>query len=276
MTQSILLSFFYWNRVDLDAMFAGTAKRSVFADSGAFSASTLGGEVTIASYADWLKRWERHFELYANLDVIGDWKATGDNQKRLEDLGLKPTPVFHWGSPFAELDRLCDLYPYIALGGIVKVPKRTSIPWLNECFRVRGKRSVKFHGFGVTGLDVMQAFDWASVDSSSWVAPQKFGVVSLFDGQKVRRAKYGANASASDRAFLRKGSTQSLLARNGVTSDLVLGRATPRDAAYQGMVAAHRMELALAARRPGFRMFLALANKNPQFDLVLEMEKANP
>jgi len=248
MRQAMLVSYYYFKRADFDALFAGFCEKpKVFADSGAFSAKSLGADITVGAYAAWVRRWSHHFEHYANLDVIGDWKATAKNQAKLESLGLAPVPVFHWGSPMAELDRLCERYSFIALGGIVKLPKRVAIPWVAECFRVAGKRAV-FHGFGATGLDLMQSFSWESFDSSSWVMPQKFGVVTLFDGRRLRRAKYGSNASSADSTFLRRGKTQALLSRNGVTSELLLGRAPKNAGEYQGMIAARRLERWLQAR----------------------------
>lgn len=143
----------------------------------------------------------------------------------------------------------------------MKLPKRIAIPHIAECFRVNAGRS-RFHGFGATGLDLMQSFPWESIDSSSWVMPQKFGVVTLFDGRRLRRAKYGANASSADSAFLRRGKTQALLSRNGVTSELLLGRAPKNAGEYQGMIAARRLERWLHARMKGAdrpTLYLAIA-----------------
>lgn len=259
--QHALVSYFYWKNADLAALFGDFAtKPCIFADSGAFSVRSQGAEVSLDKYADWLKKWGTVFTYYANLDVIGDVRETDANQKRLEDKGLTPIPVFHWGSPFAELDRLCSEYPYVALGGIARLQKRIALPWVAECFRVNGGRA-GFHGFGATGVELMQSFAWRSVDSSAWVMPQKFGIVSLFDGRKMTRAKYGANASRSDADFLRRTSTQSLLARNGITSELVLGRAPKNAGEYQGMIAIRRIEewMRRARRAKAPRVYLAIA-----------------
>lgn len=259
---SALISYYYWKKADFDALFAGfKSKPTIFADSGAFSAKTLGATISLADYAAWIKRWAHIFEHYATLDVIGDWKATDENQKRLEgDYGLRPVPAFHWGSPMAELDRLCDRYDYVALGAIARLPKRTSMPWLAECFRIGGKR-VGFHGFAATSFDLMRSFPWRSVDSSSWVVPQKFGSLELFDGTKTRRVKFGSNATNADSMFLRAARTQSLLNRNGITSELVLGRAPKNAGEYQGMIAARRIEQWLQSRTGTNtpRLYLAIA-----------------
>ncbi len=269
--QAALVSYYYWKRADFDALLAGFAtKPLLLADSGAFSAKSLGADISLPVYAAWLKKWEHLFTHYANLDVIGDWRATAVNQKALEEAhGLRPMPVFHWGSPLAELDRLVERYPYVALGGIARLPKRSAIPWVAECFKV-GRGRAKFHGFGVTGFETMSSFGWESCDSSSWVQPQKFGAVSLFDGKKTTRVRYG-RATAAGSAFLRRGKTQALLARNGITSALLLKQATPTEAAYQGMVSMRRLERQLKMRG-GPIVYLAISG-TAQVDLMKRYER---
>ena len=184
----ILLSYHYYKDTDLDALFAKyftPPYPEVFADSGAFSATSQGAVIDINDYAAWVKRWSHLLAVYSNLDVIGDAEQTERNQRTLEDAGLNPLPVFHTGSPLDALDSLIDRYPYIALGGMVpymRFPKRI-IPWLIQCFKRAQGRAV-FHGFGATSWVVVKSFPWYSVDSSSWGSGFRYGQVPIFEPSK--------------------------------------------------------------------------------------------
>ena len=72
-------------------------KVDLFLDSGAFSAMTQGVKIDIYEYIDFIKEHEDVLEVYANLDVIGSAEGTWKNQMIMEEAGLKPLPVFHYG-----------------------------------------------------------------------------------------------------------------------------------------------------------------------------------
>jgi hypothetical protein len=152
-----------------------------FADSGAHSARTLGLHLDVDSYATWLRKWQHHFTVYANLDVIYGPQATWNNQRALEDHGLSPMPVFHTGEPWSWLERyLEDGYTYIALGKLLGNPWTKLRPWLAKAFRIAGDTAV-FHGFGLTSLKALAEFPFYSVDSSSWGSAYRYGELVLFD-----------------------------------------------------------------------------------------------
>jgi hypothetical protein len=181
----ILLSYHYYRDVDLFDLFGKYFQKpwpDVFLDSGAYSAESQGAVIDIGAYAEWVKHHASIASAYANLDVIGDAVGTERNQRELERRGLRPLPVFHTGEPWSVLERLCDEYPYVALGGMVgKAKQRAQLQaWIAKAFGVAGDRTV-FHGFGLTVWDLMCAFRWYSVDSSSWGSGFRFGTVQLFD-----------------------------------------------------------------------------------------------
>ena len=162
----------------------------VFADSGGFSAETQGAVIAPQEYAAWVKRWAHLFSVYANLDVIGDAVGTAENQKRLEDMGLAPLPVFHVGENWDVLEGLVERYSYVALGGMVphmRFAKRL-IPWLIKAFTIAQGRAV-FHGFGAPSWEVISPLPWYSVDSSSWGQGFRYGQVPVFDNRKGRFEK---------------------------------------------------------------------------------------
>ena len=199
----ILLSYHYYKDTDLDALFAKyftPPYPDVFADSGGFSAMTQGATIDVNDYAAWVKRWQHLFNVYANLDVIGNPDATWRNQQILHDHGLDPLPVFHTGTDFSWLEHYVERYPYIALGGMVpymKFPNKI-MPWAIKCFKLAKGKSV-FHGFGATAWKVISALPWYSVDSSSWGAGFRFGQVPLFDSKagRFRDCKLGDSKSCA-------------------------------------------------------------------------------
>ena len=180
----------------MDKVF-GKPQPRLFADSGAYSASTTGVQVSIQKYVEWIRRWEHLFDQYANLDVIGDADATLVNQKRLEDAGVRPVPVFHVGESWEYLERYLDEYPLVALGGMVPHTRRMTkiFPWLIKAFRMLPKGK-GYHGFGITGWRAMASFPWQSVDSSSWGAGYMYGTARYFD----KRAGTFAEFSIMDKA----------------------------------------------------------------------------
>lgn len=192
-TLRLLFSFFYFNDIDVGSLlcerFAGLDVK-VFADSGAFSGSMQGLDVSLDDYVAWLHANAEHLEAYAALDIIGNAEQTKANQAEMERQGLTPLPVFHVGSDWKHLEAMIERYEYIALGGMVPwVKARAKLgAWIKRCF-AKGKATTRFHGFGMTTWALVRAFPWASVDSSSWVSPFKFGMLNLFDPRCGRFVK---------------------------------------------------------------------------------------
>jgi len=152
----------------------------LFLDSGAFSAKTQGVEINLEDYIAFIKEHEDVIEVYANLDVIGDAKATYKNQRIMEHAGLNPMPVFHYGADIKWLEKYLETHDYIALGGMVKTPNL--VPWLDNIWHnyltdEDGLPKVKVHGFGLTSLSLMLRYPWYSVDSTSWVVTGRMGSI---------------------------------------------------------------------------------------------------
>lgn len=161
-------------------------QESFFLDSGAFSAATVGKEIDIDRYIAFIKKYKPSLDVYATLDVIGDWQATVENTEYIESKGLEPLPVFHYKSPRAELERMCAKYDYIALGGLVPIARqRTKLrSWLDFCFSVIGT-STKVHGLGMTGVWCLERYPFYSVDSTAYLSASRFGASSFENNLQV-------------------------------------------------------------------------------------------
>lgn len=155
----------------------------LFLDSGAFSAWSQGQDVDIQEYITFIKENEDCLDIYAVLDVIGNPQATWKNQMIMEDAGLHPLPVFHYGEADSWLERILKRgYDYIGLGGMVPITTNSLIYWLDHLFSQyltdeKGLPKVKVHGFGLTSLPLMLRYPWFSVDSTSWVITGRLGSI---------------------------------------------------------------------------------------------------
>lgn len=144
------------------------------------------------AYIDFLKENKNYIEAYSNLDVINNAELTKINQKMLEDAGLNPIPVFHYGQDLKYLKEILDAgYPYIAMGGLVPNSGDVLQPELDRIWKAflideNGFPKVKVHGFAVTSLRLMRRYPWYSVDSTTWAVHGRNGAIVtpklLFDG----------------------------------------------------------------------------------------------
>jgi hypothetical protein len=180
-----LASYAYFSKEDIPLLRSRLYGAPLFADSGAFSARTLGMEINTALYAKWVWKNLGAFEVYANLDVINNVETSYANQTKLESKGLRPIPAIHCGDPMSALQRyIDDGHDYIALGGLVSGDNGTDVyDWIDKCFKTAGDKAV-FHGFGFVRQEAMARWHWYSVDSSSWGSGHRFGQARLFDNGK--------------------------------------------------------------------------------------------
>ena len=156
-------------------------KVKLFLYSGAYSAKTQGVHIDIDKYIKFIKEHQDLIDVYANLDSIDNPEETWENQKYMEDAGLYPIPVYHYGEPIKYLEK-CLKYPYIALGGMVGGSTSGLIKWLDQIWKnylcdENGLPKVKVHGFGLTSLVAMMRYPWYSVDSTSWVMTGRMGSI---------------------------------------------------------------------------------------------------
>ena len=160
----------------------------VFLDSGAFSAHSLGVEINIEHYCDYIKRnkdilrVEDGAVMASVLDGIGDPLKTYRNQLIMEQLGAKPLPCFHFGEDERYLEWYVKNYSYITLGGMVGRPVADLRKWLDRVWEKHlvdgsGRPRLKVHAFGITSIAIMERYPWYSVDSSSWIQAAAFGSI---------------------------------------------------------------------------------------------------
>ena len=206
----------------VDEMRANAAR--IFLDSGAFSAHTLGVELKVSDYCDYIKRntdiirVEDGVTMASVLDGIGDPLQTWRNQYEMELRGVKPLPCFHAGEDERYLEHYVANYPYITLGGMVGSSTKQLGIWLDRIWDQylvdgSGRAKVKVHGFGITSVPLMERYPWYSCDSSSWIQSTSFGTVVT--------PKYGP-ISVSEKSPSRHDAGQHITTLSAIEQDHVL------------------------------------------------------
>ena len=128
----LLLSYHYYKDQNLDTLLSVFADLGVpldvFADSGAWSAWSVGEPVDARAYVDWVHKWRHHFSAVSGPDVIGDAEATTKaiEAMRAEVTGLPVLPVFHVGEDWSYLEHWAarEDVDYLAFGGMVPYTRR--------------------------------------------------------------------------------------------------------------------------------------------------------
>ena len=164
--------------------------KKIFLDSGAYSVSTGKAVIDIDEYIEFINKYKSLFEVYANLDVIGNAKLTDRNQKYMESKGLKPLPTFHYGTDYNELNKMIKNYNYIGLGGLVPIAmkRKKMVRHLDNCFRII-KDKVKVHGWGITSRPLLFRYPFYSVDSTSHIKWSAFRWEIYNEGLKMKRKR---------------------------------------------------------------------------------------
>ena len=178
--RNVLCSYHFFKDFDLDRI----SHLRVIGDSGAFSAKSVGAEITTANLAAWANKWRHRLCWVAALDVIGDAEATRRNwHEMVDEYGVPGVPTIHFGCPPETMDYYVERgVDFIGLGGLVGRPAPAQMRWMVSMFRyARDKHpDLRFHGWGVTSRDALK-LPFFSVDSSGWTTGVRYGRVILRD-----------------------------------------------------------------------------------------------
>lgn len=185
---SILESFYYLQN---NTTFPNLIKDfgSFLLDSGAFtfmsnSTTAVDFDKYVEDYAAFINKWgvERFFEL--DIDSVVGLKEVERLRFKLEQMtGKKPIPVWHRTRGKDYFLKMCDNYPYVAIGGIVtkeieRAKYEKLFPWFISTAHQNGS---KIHGLGYTNLENMKRFRFDSVDSTTWKMCGRFGQLMQYD-----------------------------------------------------------------------------------------------
>ncbi len=187
-------------------------------DSGAFSAWSLGFEVNLDDYCEFIKRNQSWVSAYVALDAISQnshdpvtkMKAAEaaaaqsyENLLYMRSKGLDPVPVVHVAESYEWLDRILDLgCKYIGISASSLASRNEVDDWYAGAWArmvdSEGLPVVKVHAFGEGRFATMKKFPWFSADSASWIyQAQRAGKFVFNDGHGAAQRNDGKSDKAS-------------------------------------------------------------------------------
>ena len=192
----ILESFYYSNeKTEKFIPFFG----DFLLDSGAYTlfsskAKNIDWNEYVDRYADFINKNKvnKFFEL--DIDKLIGYENVLKLRARLEaQTGRKCIPVWHKTRGKEEYLKMCDEYPYVAVGGLVGSGGTSSeysrhvIKYFHWFVNEAHRRGAKIHALGFTNLKGLEEFGFDSVDSTSWLAGNKFGYIYRFNGRTLEK-----------------------------------------------------------------------------------------
>lgn len=190
----ILQSFFYSSKFTEEVLIPKS--KDFLLDSGAFTfmqnnKQHCDWDEYVRRYADFINRnkIKKYFEL--DIDSVVGYEKVKEYRKRLEDLtGVPSIPVWHNNRGKEEFVKMCEEYPYVAVGGLVGGNSEYSkkywkfFPWFINTAHEHG---AKIHALGFTSLEGITKYHFDSVDSTAWTGGNRFGFVYHFDGKTMKK-----------------------------------------------------------------------------------------
>lgn len=188
---NILESFYYLRKKE---NFMEIVKHfgSFLLDSGAFtfmSGSHKGGidwDEYIEQYAAFINKWDIKLFFELDIDSVVGIQEVERLRAKLESLtNKKPIPVWHKNRGKNYFIKMCEDYPYVALGGIVtkEIPRKvyeSAFPWFIKTAHEHG---AKIHGLGYTTVANLKKYHFDSVDSTAWLYGNRGGYLYKFNPQ---------------------------------------------------------------------------------------------
>lgn len=185
-----ILESFYYLRKNEEFMTLVKHFGSFLLDSGAFtfmSGSHKGGinwDEYVEEYAAFINRWNVQLFFELDIDSVVGLTEVERLREKLESLtGKKPIPVWHRNRGKEYFIKMCENYPYVALGGIVtkeidRKKYETAFPWF---IKTAHDHKCKIHGLGYTTVANLKKYHFDSVDSTAWLYGNRGGYLYKFN-----------------------------------------------------------------------------------------------
>jgi hypothetical protein len=138
-------------------------------------------------YYEWVADNINEIELYSEFDALqlGTQYLETRREMPRELLFDKFLPIWHPGTSSGNgMDSLNDLADRFGKVGITQtnLNGRDLVLTLNRM----ASRGIELHGLAMTKQDIMQAVNWTSVSSTSWVSPQKYGATFVWSHNQLK------------------------------------------------------------------------------------------
>lgn len=185
-----ILESYYYLRKNKDFMPLVKHFGSFMLDSGAFTfmSGSHKEEVNwnkyVEEYAAFIKKYDIKLFFELDIDCVVGLAKVEQLRRKLENLtNKKPVPVWHFNRGKDYFIKMCEQYPYVALGGIVtkeidRKKYETAFPWF---IKTAHKYGCKIHGLGYTTISNLKKYHFDSVDSTAWLYGNRGGYIYKFN-----------------------------------------------------------------------------------------------
>jgi len=160
-------------------------------DSGAFSffkGKTVNWNKYVTTYIDFINQYNvKHFFELDLYSIIGTTKTEKLRTRIEKETNKQTIPVFHKRLGIEYYKMLCEKYNYIAIsasGMYESKWTRQEPERLRKMVQYANYKGVKVHGLGYTKLPLLNKISFYSVDSTSWLSGNRFGIIYKFNGNK--------------------------------------------------------------------------------------------
>jgi hypothetical protein len=159
-------------------------------DSGAFTflvgkqSGAVDWDAYVEEFANYINKHnvQHFFEL--DIDAIVGLQEVERLRTKLQQLTNKqPIPVWHRNRGKDYYIRMCQEYPYVALGGIAikEIPINKFEPMFPWFIKTAHKYGAMIHGLGYTRQQGMHKYHFDSVDSTAWLYGNRGGYIYKFN-----------------------------------------------------------------------------------------------
>lgn len=185
-----VLESFYYLRKNEEFMTLVKHFGSFLLDSGAFTfmsgshKGAINWDEYVEEYAAFINRHKVELFFELDIDSVVGIKEVERLREKLEALtGKKPIPVWHKNRGKEYFIRMCEEYPYVAIGGIVtkEIPRKIyekAFPWF---IKTAHAHKCKIHGLGYTTIANLHKYHFDSVDSTAWLYGNRGGYLYKFN-----------------------------------------------------------------------------------------------
>lgn len=205
--QNFLMSFHYIKEksVDLHKYKFGDVK--FFIDSGVYTYLTNENfkdkeipldfwENKIQEYLEWVEENKDMIFAIANLDlddIVGMDKVWEWNKKYFEPFMLRTNiPVcfiWHPSTGIKNWEKMCQRYAYVGFSWVSGERANDYITEAKRLLAIAQRYNAVVHGMGMTRTSLLPKLPFYTVDSTSWKAGLRYGLLSFWNGKKVRQVK---------------------------------------------------------------------------------------
>lgn len=185
-----VLESFYYLRKNEEFMTLVKYFGSFLLDSGAFTfmsgshKGAINWDKYVEEYATFINRYKVELFFELDIDSVVGIKEVERLREKLENLTRrKPIPVWHKNRGKEYFIRMCEEYPYVAIGGIVtkEIPRQIyekAFPWF---IKTAHEHKCKIHGLGYTTIANLHKYHFDSVDSTAWLYGNRGGYLYKFN-----------------------------------------------------------------------------------------------